>query len=374
MALFIQLIGQHGVGKSFFARKLAEVKNGVVLSFSKDVYRLAALVKGREIDKREKQDRELLRLIGTAWGRESREISEEVQRVLENHKPKEWGTPDIWARIFVSNCRSLPATVSIVNDDTRFLNELEISMATLGFIPVLVACREETRQKRLKERGDMHDPSDTDHLSEEIANFLSVSALSHPHLPVIWNDTASSKPLTPWIFEWNEFRSTAEQSDSNLNLAEQLDWTPARAEALVAVLKAQLDPQPEAISMNRVSDLNVIKNRDVSDQRAVVDELVRRFGGMPDGIEAVLAEVPKDELVDLSVEAPEQAIRYALLAMIAADIASIPYQEGAAFHMEGLKELASSYDLSPKKIVYLMKYAGEWMCRLETLEKNLGIM
>lgn len=67
--------------------------------------------------------------------------------------------------------------------------------------------------------------------------------------------------------------------------------------------------------MNRVSDLNMVKGREVQEQRAVIDELTSRFGRTADGIEAVLAEIPKDELVDLSNEEPEQAIRYALLAM-----------------------------------------------------------
>jgi|SRR5215212_9872995 hypothetical protein len=126
--------------------------------------------------------------------------------------------------------------------------------------------------------------------------------------------------------------------------------------------------------MNRVSDLNMIKGRDLAHQRAVIDDLTTRFVRTTNGVDAVLAELPKDELVDLSVEEPEQTIRYALLAMIAADIATVPYQEGRAFHMEGLKELASIYDLSPRKIIYLTNYADEWMNRLEALERKLGIM
>jgi hypothetical protein len=247
MPLFIQLIGQTGAGKSFLARKLAEIKHGVVLPFAKDVYRLAAIVKGEQIDKRNPEDRELLKLIGTTWGRESRELSQEIQEKLNRHKPQEWGTPDIWAKIFVSNCRSLPPSVSIVNDDTRFLNELEISISELGFIPVLVACSEETRQKRLRARGDVHDPSDTDHLSEELANFLRGHALIKHLLPVIWNDIESSRPLKPWIRGWYEFRLIAKQSDSNKDLAEQLDWTSERANALIAVLRDQLDRQPEVV-------------------------------------------------------------------------------------------------------------------------------
>lgn len=61
--------------------------------------------------------------------------------------------------------------------------------------------------------------------------------------------------------------------------------------------------------------------------------------------------------------------------MIAADIATVPYQDGRAFHMEGLNELASIYHLSPRKIVYLTKHADEWIYRLEALEqKNSSIM
>jgi len=240
MGLFIQLIGRTGVGKSFIARKLAEVKHGVVLPFAKDVYRLASIAKGQPIDKSKPEDRELLKLIGTTWGRESGEISAELHEKLDRHKPQEWGTPDIWARIFVSNCRNLPENVSIVNDDTRFLNELEISMTSLGFIPVLVTCSEETRKKRLQARGDTHDPSDTDHRSEELANFLGKHALIQPLLSVIWNDNEGSKPVEPWIYEWSDFRLIASKSVSNLDLAKQLDWTPERAKALVAAIKTQL--------------------------------------------------------------------------------------------------------------------------------------
>lgn len=241
MALFIQLIGQTGVGKSFIARELAKMKHGVVIPFAKDVYRLAAIVKGGEIDKSKQEDRELLKLVGTTWGRESREISQEMHEKLDSHKPQEWGTPDIWAKIFVSTCRSLPPTVSIVNDDTRFLNELEISMAALSFIPLLVACHEETRQKRLRVRGDMHDPSATDHLSEELANFLGRCALTQPLLSVIWNDSVNCKPLEPWVHGWREFRAIVEQSNSNMDLAKRLDWTPERAKALVTMIRKQLD-------------------------------------------------------------------------------------------------------------------------------------
>jgi hypothetical protein len=124
-------------------------------------------------------------------------------------------------------------------------------------------------------------------------------------------------------------------------------------------------------NMNSVTDLNMIKGRDVKYQRTVIDDLTDRFQRSPSGIDAVLREMPKDDLVDLSQERPDQAIRYALLAMIAADIATVPYKEGIAYHMEGLKELASNYGLSIKKIIYLTIYAEAWMSKLEALEETL---
>jgi hypothetical protein len=111
--------------------------------------------------------------------------------------------------------------------------------------------------------------------------------------------------------------------------------------------------------MNRISDLNVIKGRDIDTQRAVIDELVERYGRTANGVEKVLSEILGDDLGDLSAEPPEQALRYAFLAMIAADIATVPYMEGRAFHMEGFSQLASGYGLSMKKVVYLTRYADE---------------
>jgi hypothetical protein len=125
--------------------------------------------------------------------------------------------------------------------------------------------------------------------------------------------------------------------------------------------------------MNRVSDLNMIKGQDIVAQRAVIDELASRFSLTVDGIDIVLSEIPKDDLVDLSAEAPGRAIRYALLAIIAADIATVPYQEGRNFHMRRLEELASIFGLSTKKIVHLTRYADQWMTRFEALEGDAGI-
>jgi hypothetical protein len=237
MAVFVQLLGQVGSGKTYLARRLAAMKKGIVLPFAKDVYRLARIVKGSEIDKSNVEDRELLKLIGTTWGRQAQHVSDDIENRLEVHKPKEWGRPDIWARIFVSNCRALPLDTSVINDDTRFLNELEISMSELGFIPVFVACSERTRQKRLRQRGDSFDPSATDHLSEELANFLRTEVMVAPLMPVVWNDVQDRLDVAvPWVFCRDEFQAIMEKAESSSQLAESLNWTSERAQALLRLL------------------------------------------------------------------------------------------------------------------------------------------
>lgn len=240
MAVRVLLLGQVGSGKSYLAGELAALKKGVVLPFAKDVYRLASIVKGAHIDKSRREDRELLKIIGTTWGRESREVAPEIEEKLREHKPEEWGSPHIWAKIFIANCRSLPEGTSIINDDTRFLNELEISMAVLGFIPVFVACSEVTRQERLRSRGDAYDPSATDHLSEEMANFLRGRVLTDSSLPAVWNDRCTPKPDGSWIFEHSDFRRAVDASASNAELASKLQWNPERARLLIASIRENL--------------------------------------------------------------------------------------------------------------------------------------
>jgi hypothetical protein len=237
MALYVQMLGQVGSGKTFLANQAAHVKRGVVLPFAKDVYRLAKIVKGGEIDKSKREDRDLLTLIGTTWGRQSRRVARDIQDILEAHKPKEWGTADIWARIFIANCRDLPAGTSVFNDDTRFLNELEISISELGFIPIFVACSEPTRKDRLRKRGDTFDHCATDHLSEELANFLRTEILTTPLMPVVWNDVDSRLPAAPaWVFGAGEFRDIIRRSESNVELARELNWTPEHARSFILSL------------------------------------------------------------------------------------------------------------------------------------------
>jgi len=245
MAVFIQLLGQVGSGKSFLAKKLALAKRGIVLPFAKDVYRLASIVKGGDIDKTQREDRELLKTIGTTWGRESREVAPDIQNRLDKHKPKEWGSPDIWANIFVSNCRNLPPSRSVFNDDTRFLNELQIAVAVLNFVPVFVACRDETRLERIQKRGEKYDPSDTEHLSEELANFLRRRVLDQYLIPVVWSDTNFSRPKLSWAHARGDFVRMVKKCRSNEQLMEQLDWNRDKACSLISFLRKALS-QPNA--------------------------------------------------------------------------------------------------------------------------------
>jgi hypothetical protein len=237
MAVYIQLLGRVGSGKTFLANELAARKGGIVLSFAKDVYRLAAIVKGGRIDKSRREDRDLLKLIGTTWGRQARPVGREIQDILERHKPVEWGSPDIWARIFAANCRSLSGEISVFNDDTRFVNELQIAMSELSFIPIYVACTEHTRRERLRQRGDTFDPSATDHLSEEIANFLGAEVFSASLTPVVWNDPWAEPPSTgTQVYRTADFYALVDRCETNEQLASELNWTTERAHSLVRFL------------------------------------------------------------------------------------------------------------------------------------------
>lgn len=207
---------------------------GNVIPFAAEVYRLAELVKGSPINKSLPTDRELLKLIGTTWGRESQLLSPDLQEKLEAHKPVEWGTPDIWAKMFIANCERLPASVSIFNDDTRFENELRIAGEAEGFIPVFVNCREATRLQRLKMRGENSDPNDPDHKSEELPNILRMTVLESNLLPVVWHDEVKDKPNKPWFFSAEEFRSCIKSCSSNAELSAALDWNRSRASELLA--------------------------------------------------------------------------------------------------------------------------------------------
>lgn len=239
MGVRIQFIGLVGSGKSYLSSLLATKKNGYVIPFAKRVYELAALVKGESINKSLSEDRELLKIIGTTWGRESKILSPEIQNILNNNKPKNWGTPDIWAKEFIDDCQSLNRDISIFNDDTRFENELRIAGVLGGFIPIFVACTEKTRYSRLTQRGDKKDPNDPKHKSEMLVNKLCNRVLEDDLMTVVWNDDIESKPSPPWILDKDTYISLTLNCKNNEELGKYLNWNQKSLDKLLAFAKEE---------------------------------------------------------------------------------------------------------------------------------------
>lgn len=109
--------------------------------------------------------------------------------------------------------------------------------------------------------------------------------------------------------------------------------------------------------MYGVNEINVIKGRDLESRRAVIDSLTQRFASLWAGQLPVLLEATTDGLVDLSLEEPEQLIRYCLFAMYAADIGTVPVRESRSAYIGMLKPLAAEYGLDYDKITHLSRQA-----------------
>ncbi len=358
MGLRIQFLGLVGSGKSHVSRDLASKSHGYVLPFAKEVYRLSELVKGAPVDKSLPADRDLLRLVGTTWGRDSQQLSPNLQAKLEAHKPAEWGTPDIWAMMFIANCRRLPPNAAIFNDDTRFANELRIADEMMGFIPVFVKCRETTRLQRLGKRGENYDSNDPGHKSEVLINRLNASILEKDILTVVWNDDAEHQPERPWVHSVEDFTRLVLSCDSNAELKAALNWTRARANQLLAfVADAQED------SMHNLHDLVTIKSKDVAAQRSILT-FFTDYCLRSDQID-LLAIVREDGVADFSREPPERLIRYCLLAIYAEDVTSVPDRETRESHLVQLRKLIEDNDLTYAKVGHLVRYANRFLQELE---------
>lgn len=233
MAVRLQFLGLIGAGKTYLAKLFSGEIGGYQLAFAQEVYRLAELLLGRAIDKANKYDREILKLVGTTWGRRSQTIEPQYQTILEQNKPKEWGSENIWVEIFIKNCALLPPSASIFNDDTRFKNELFVISKTLDFIPVFVHCRETTRTLRLSNRGEGVDPKNMDHESEEMIVKLSFLVLEQFYMPVIWNDTLDSKPKLEWVVHATEFKKIILESNcDNDILKTRFKWNTEKLDKL----------------------------------------------------------------------------------------------------------------------------------------------
>ncbi len=122
--------------------------------------------------------------------------------------------------------------------------------------------------------------------------------------------------------------------------------------------------------MPRISDLNVTKDQDIATQRAVLDHLTASLMPFAAQLEELRDDTLADGVLDLSQEGTEQLIRYLLITLIAADIATVPYPEGRARYMARLTEIADHYGVVLNRILYLTRHADALLARLEEIEKR----
>lgn len=111
-------------------------------------------------------------------------------------------------------------------------------------------------------------------------------------------------------------------------------------------------------------DLITLKSKDAPTQRSVLGEFTRRC------LESkvnFLDMVETDGVINLTSEPPERVAKYFLLAVYAADVASVPYPEGRARHIERLREIIEENNLSYDKVVYLTKYSDPILQELENM-------
>src|SRR3712207_1767224 len=108
MAFRILLLGLVGSGKSYLAQCCAELTGGIVLPFAKDVYRLAEQILSRPPSKSKPGDRELLKTIGTNWGREGTPVGGELEGTLDTLWARKRGYPGIWVDAFARHVSETP--------------------------------------------------------------------------------------------------------------------------------------------------------------------------------------------------------------------------------------------------------------------------
>lgn len=219
-------MGLVGSGKSYLATICSKKKNGLVVTFAEEVYMLAEKVLQRRVNKSIQGDRELLKLIGTSWGREGIKINEHIEAVLNAEWRGVHGYQDIWLDALVRRVNTIPTSTCLFNDDTRFFNELLTLSTKLNFLPVFVACSESTRISRLKKRGELNDPNDKAHKSEAMVNEISEFVLYERSIPVIWNDELANRPNVEWVFDTTEFLCEVANNQNYLTNKISSIWSP----------------------------------------------------------------------------------------------------------------------------------------------------
>lgn len=123
--------------------------------------------------------------------------------------------------------------------------------------------------------------------------------------------------------------------------------------------------------MYDINDFITLKAKDAVTQKSILDEFTRRCLNSEVDFLGILE---KDGLMNVTGESPESLTKYCLLAVYAADIASVPYPEGRARYVERLRQLVEENDLSYDKVVYLTKYSNRVLQKLEDMWASPSIV
>lgn len=191
----IGLIGQLGTGKSFVAERLAHVLEAEVISFGREVYKVAEQAIGRTIDKKRPEDRQMLTDVGTHWGRNGESVDPALEARLAKVWPHPHGYPNIWVDALDRRIAQSSSKTPLILDDLRFPNELQFLLKQ-RFCIFLVLCDLTTRAQRLQQRGDPYATTVDDHPSEKLSSWLSRLSRTKTVVPTIWNDQPGSAPAS----------------------------------------------------------------------------------------------------------------------------------------------------------------------------------
>jgi len=103
-----------------------------------------------------------------------------------------------------------------------------------------------------------------------------------------------------------------------------------------------------------LESLLTIKSKDPLTQRSIIDEMTHIcVTSQSIDLRKVVGD---DALFDLTNEPLVDVIRYCLLAIYAADIASVPHAKGRKLHLSHLRDLAQHYNLSYDSVLHLTRY------------------
>jgi hypothetical protein len=122
--------------------------------------------------------------------------------------------------------------------------------------------------------------------------------------------------------------------------------------------------------MYDVFELQSLKSRAIQEQRDVIDSLLMGFMPFADPLRELARKLPLGEFLLFGNVSADQMIRYMLLAIVASDIATVPYPAGRARHLQTLGAVAESYGLDRSRIVDLSEHADVILDELSILAKT----